>query len=70
MPEIVDKLRDLKKIISAKKLNLDLEVDGGINFQNSKIVKEAGANVIVSGSTIFNQNNGNLKKNISLLRSS
>ena len=60
----------IKKIISEKKLNIDLEVDGGINFENCKIVKEAGANVLVSGSTIFNQNSGNLKKNINLLRSS
>ena len=70
MPEVIDKLKSIKKIISEKKLNIDLEVDGGINFENCKIVKEAGANVLVSGSTIFNQNSGNLKKNINLLRSS
>ena len=68
MPEIVPKLKELKKIIDKKKYNIDLEVDGGINFQNSKIVKDAGANVLVSGSTIFKENNGNLKKNINLLR--
>ena len=49
-------------------LNLDLEIDGGINFENSKVAKEAGANVLVSGSTIFKKNNGDLKKNIDLLR--
>ena len=48
---------------------MDLEIDGGINFENCKLVKEAGANILVSGSTIFKENNGNLKKNISLLRS-
>ncbi len=68
MPEIVPKLKELKKIIDKKKYNIDLEVDGGINFQNSKIVKDAGANILVSGSTIFKENNGNLKKNINLLR--
>ena len=68
MPEVLPKLRELKKIIEDKKYNVDLEVDGGINFKNSKIVKEAGANIIVSGSTIFKENNGDLKKNINLLR--
>jgi len=68
MPEVLPKLKTIKKIISEKKLNIEIEIDGGINFQNSKTVKEAGANVIVSGSTIFKENNGNLKKNIELLR--
>ena len=69
MPEVIGKLKDIKKIISEKKLNVDLEIDGGINFENCKLVKEAGANILVSGSTIFKENNGDLKKNISLLRS-
>ena len=69
MPEVIGKLKDIKKIISEKKLKIDLEIDGGINFENCKLVKEAGANILVSGSTIFKENNGNLKKNISLLRS-
>ena len=68
MPEILPKIKDIKSIINKKKLNIDIEIDGGINFQNSRIVKDAGANVIVSGSTIFKENNGNLKKNIELLR--
>ena len=70
MPEVLDKVKSLKKIISDNKLNIDIEIDGGINFQNSKLVKNAGANILVSGSTIFKENNGNLKKNIELLRSS
>ncbi len=69
MPEVIEKVRNIKKIISDKNLNIDLEIDGGINFQNCKLVKDAGANVLVSGSTIFKENSGNLKKNISLLRS-
>tara|TARA_B100000700_G_scaffold131258_1_gene146822 strand:+ start:1446 stop:2108 length:663 start_codon:yes stop_codon:yes gene_type:complete len=69
MPEVIGKLKEIKKIISEKKLNVDLEIDGGINFENCKLAKEAGANILVSGSTIFKENNGNLKKNISLLRS-
>ena len=70
MPEVLEKVKRLRKIIVEKKLNIDLEIDGGINFKNSKLVKEAGANIIVSGSTIFKENNGDLKKNIGLLRSS
>ena len=69
MPEILPKLNEIKKIIVEKKLNVEIEVDGGINFQNSKSVKESGANVLVSGSTIFKENSGDLKKNIELLRS-
>ena len=69
MPEVVSKLRELKKIVEEKKLNIDIEIDGGINFENSKIAKDAGANVLVSGSTIFKENKGDLKKNIKLLRS-
>ena len=69
MPEVLDKLKKIKKIISEKKLNVDLEIDGGINFENSKLAKEAGANILVSGSTVFKENSRDLKKNISLLRS-
>ena len=68
MPEVIDKLKNIKKIIAEKKLNIDLEIDGGINFQNCKLAKDAGANVLVSGSTVFKENSGDLKKNISLLR--
>tara|TARA_B100000676_G_scaffold248604_1_gene252373 strand:- start:626 stop:1285 length:660 start_codon:yes stop_codon:yes gene_type:complete len=68
MPEVLDKVKKLKKIITEKKLNVDIEIDGGINFDNSKTVKEAGVNILVSGSTIFKENNGDLKKNIELLR--
>ena len=69
MPEVLPKVKELKKIISKKKLNIDIEVDGGINFENAKLAKDAGANILVSGSTIFKENSGDLKKNISLLRS-
>ena len=69
MPDVLNKVKSLKKIISDNKLNIDIEIDGGINFQNSKLVKDAGANILVSGSTVFKENNGDLKKNISLLRS-
>ena len=68
MPEVIQKVKDIKKIISEKKLKIEIEIDGGINFNNSQIAKKAGANVLVSGSTIFNENSGNLIKNIDLLR--
>ncbi len=68
MPEVLPKLKELKTIIENEKYKIDLEIDGGINFKNSKVVKEAGANILVSGSTIFNENKGDLKKNINLLR--
>ena len=51
-----------------KNLKVDVEIDGGINFENCSKVKDAGANIIVSGSTIFKENKGNLKKNIEILR--
>ena len=68
MPEVVEKIKDLKKIKDEKKLNFDIEVDGGINFTNNKIVIDAGANILVSGTTIFKENNGNIKKNIDSLK--
>ena len=67
-PEVLKKLEKIKKIIVSKNLKIDLEIDGGISFQNSIDAKNAGANILVSGSTIFNENNGDLKKIIVLLR--
>ena len=68
MPEVLDKMKKLRNIIDEKKLNIDIEIDGGINFNNSKEAKDCGANILVSGSTVFKENNGDLKKNIQLLR--
>tara|TARA_Y100001935_G_scaffold9639_1_gene7501 strand:+ start:301 stop:960 length:660 start_codon:yes stop_codon:yes gene_type:complete len=69
MPEVLDKIKDLKKIQNEKKLNFDIEIDGGINFENSKKAIAAGANILVSGTTIFKSNNGDIKRNIELLKS-
>jgi len=69
MPEVLEKMKKLRNMIDEKKLKIDIEIDGGINFDNSKKAKEFGANILVSGSTVFKENNGNLKKNIQLLRS-
>ena len=70
MPEVLDKVKQLKEIKSKKNMNFDIEIDGGINFNNNKLAIEAGANILVSGTTIFKNNNGNIKKNIDLLKSS
>ena len=70
MPEVLYKIKELKKIKDKKKLNFDIEIDGGINFDNNKLAIQAGANILVSGTTIFKNNDGNIKKNIDLLKSS
>jgi ribulose-phosphate 3-epimerase len=69
MPEVLTKIKELKKIQKEKKMSFDIEIDGGINFENSKTAIEAGANILVSGTTIFKSNNGDIKKNIELLKS-
>ena len=68
MPEVLDKVKDLRKIQQEKKLTFDIEIDGGINFENCKIAIEAGANILVSGTTVFKSNDGDIKKNINLLK--
>ena len=69
MPEVLTKIKKLKKIQKEQALDFDIEIDGGINFENYKTVIEAGANILVSGTTIFKSNNGDIKKNIELLKS-
>ena len=69
MPEVLDKMKKLRNLVDERKLTVDIEIDGGINFDNSKKAKDFGANILVSGSTVFKEHNGNLKKNIQLLRS-
>ena len=69
MPEVLSKIKLLKKIQEEKKLNFDIEIDGGINFDNYKSAIQAGANILVSGTTVFKSNNGDIKKNIELLKS-
>ena len=68
MPEVLSKIKELRKIQLEKKINFDIEIDGGINFENYKLAIEAGANILVSGTTIFKSNNGDIKKNIDLLK--
>jgi ribulose-phosphate 3-epimerase len=68
MPEVLEKTRAVKKLINKKNLKVDIEIDGGINFDNCSKAKDAGANILVSGSTVFKENKGDLKKNIEILR--
>ncbi len=68
MPEVLEKTRAVRNLINKNNLDVDVEIDGGINFENCSKVKDAGANIIVSGSTIFKENKGDLKKNIEILR--
>ena len=69
MPEVLEKVKKLKVLKDEKNLNFDIEIDGGINFENSKLAIDSGANILVSGTTIFKSNNGDIKKNIELLKS-
>ena len=68
MPEVLGKIKQLKKIQQDKDLKFDIEIDGGINFENCKIAIDAGANILVSGTTVFKSNDGDIKKNIDLLK--
>ena len=68
IPNVIKKIEMLKKIKDEKNYIYDIEVDGGINFSNSRDVVNAGANILVSGTTIFRENNGNIKKNIETLK--
>ncbi len=69
IPETIKKIKNLKEIKDKNNYRFDIEVDGGINFLNSKDVINAGANILVSGTTIFKENNGDIQKNIETLKS-
>ena len=64
----LDKVKILRKEIDHQKLKAEIEIDGGINFENAKMAIDAGVDILVSGTTIFKENKGNLKKNIQLLK--
>ena len=68
MPEVLEKIKQLKKIQNEKNVDFDIEIDGGINFDNCQLAIDAGANILVSGTTIFKSNNGDIEKNINLLK--
>ena len=66
--DVIQKIKDLDQIRKERKLNFKIEIDGGINFETSKIAINAGVDILVSGTTIFKENNGDLKKNIKTLK--
>ena len=68
MKETLEKVKKLRSEIDKKNLKTQIEIDGGINFENAKMAVEAGVDILVSGTTIFRENGGNLKKNIQLLK--
>ena len=68
MPEVLEKTKEVRSLIDSQNLNVDVEIDGGINFENCSKAKNAGATILVSGSTVFRENKGDLKKNIEILR--
>jgi ribulose-phosphate 3-epimerase len=68
LKEVLNKVEILRKEIDSKKFKTQIEIDGGINFENAKIAKDSGVDILVSGTTIFKENNGDLKKNIELLK--
>ncbi len=68
IPEVLNKIKSLREIKDKNNYNFDIEVDGGVNFSNSKDILNAGANILVSGTTIFKENRGDIKKNIETLR--
>ena len=69
MPEVLDKIKKLKNIKDEYGYKYNIEVDGGINFSNSRMVLEAGADILVSGTTIFKENDGDIRSNIEKLKS-
>ena len=70
IPDVLEKIKELIKLKAKKNLKFDIEIDGGINFDNNRLAIEAGANILVSGTTVFKENSGDIKKNIDLLKSS
>ena len=68
IPAVLPKIKELNNLKINNNYKYDIEVDGGINFSNYKLVIEAGANILVSGTTIFKENQGDLKKNIKILK--
>lgn len=70
IPYTLDKIRELRKMLYAKGSKADIEVDGGINFENVETVMDAGANIIVAGSAVFAGDiDENVKRFLNILKS-
>jgi ribulose-phosphate 3-epimerase len=57
IPETLDKVRELKKYLDENGLDLDIEVDGGINAETAELAKDAGANILVAGNYLVTAEN-------------
>ena len=68
IPKTLEKIKMLNDLKNKKNLDFEIEVDGGVNFSNFKSILDAGADILVSGTTIFKENNGNIEKNINLFK--
>ncbi len=55
IPDVLPKIEEIAKMVEKSGKDIDIEIDGGITKENVKLVKDAGANVIVAGSTVFNE---------------
>ena len=55
MNDQIDKIKNISNYIKENNLNVDIEIDGGINYETGKLCVEAGANILVAGSFLFNQ---------------
>jgi len=67
IPEVLDKVKFFREKIDNEKLNIDIEIDGGINFETAPLAIKAGANILVSGTTVFEGGNS-ISENIEKLR--
>ena len=67
MPEVLTKVKELRKKIDEEQLNIDIEIDGGINFETAEMAIKAGVDILVSGTTLFDSKES-LKNNIEKLR--
>ena len=67
MPEVLTKVKELRKKIDEEKLNIEIEIDGGINFETAALAKKAGVDILVAGTTLFDSKLS-LKGNIEKLR--
>ena len=57
IPSVLSKIEEAKQFIQEHKLKTEIEVDGGINPETAKLVKKAGATILVAGAAIFNSRN-------------
>jgi len=56
IPETIEKVKELKNYIQKNEIEIDIEVDGGITLENSSVLANAGANILVAGTSVFKAN--------------